>query len=78
MNCDSVVSIDTLSILIMTSLLNDIDVRFFDIGNSYLNTYTDDKVYFVTVKGFLPESKRKVIVVVNGIYGLYLYGALIS
>ena len=43
----SVVSRDTVMILLSVYVLNDIGIRFFDIGIAYLNEDTYDKLYFI-------------------------------
>ena len=66
----SVVSRDTSRILLKKIALNGIDARFFDIGNVYLNADTDDKVYFISEKGFGTEVEGTITVVVKVLYGL--------
>ena len=44
----SVVSRDSVRILLTIAALNFLDVRFFDIQNSYINSDTDEKFYFKT------------------------------
>ena len=40
----------------MIAALKNIDVKFFIIGNAYLNADTDDMLYFNDEKSFGPEA----------------------
>ena len=51
-------------------------MRYFDNGNEYLNVDTDEKLYFISGKGFVPEAKGSNIVVDNALCALKSSGAL--
>ena len=48
--------LDIVSIPLMIAALKNIDVKFFIIGNAYLNADTDDMLYFNDEKSFGPEA----------------------
>ena len=75
MTYSSVVSRDNVQILLTTAVLNDLGVRFFHIGNSYLNADVDDKVWFYASPEFGPEFAGCVTVQVKDLYGLKSAGA---
>ena len=71
----SVVSRDTVRIMLTIAALHDLDVRFFDIDNAYLNAETDEKVYFVAGQEFGPDLANRDVVIVMALYGLKSAGA---
>ena len=48
MTHSSLVLCEKVRILLKIDEFNDIDVMFFDIGNGYLNAYTNKKLYFIS------------------------------
>ena len=61
----SVILLDTVIIILINGALNYFDTNFFDIGNSYLNADTDDKLYFISIKKFVPEDEGATTMVVK-------------
>ena len=57
-------------ILLNIYTMNHLDVRFFGIFHPYLNLDTDEKVYFIYGKYFVPEAEVTITVVVEEIYVL--------
>ena len=75
MTYSSVVSRDTVRIMLTIAALNDLEVRFFDIGNAYLNAETEEKVYFISGPEFGPDLEGRITVIVRALYGLKSAGA---
>ena len=78
MTYSSVVSRNTVLIILAIVALNEIDVRFFGIGNAYINADVDKKVQFYVSPEFAPKCAGCVTVPVKALYGLKSYGASLN
>ena len=67
----SVVSRDSVRMLLMIAALNDLDVLSADIGNAYLNARNKERVHVICgPELFGPEAEGKTAVIVRALYGL--------
>lgn len=67
----SVVSRDSVRIIMMLAALNDLDVKSTDIGNAYLNAPNKERFHVKCgPELFGPESAGKIAVIVRALYGL--------
>jgi hypothetical protein len=67
----SVVSRDSVRIIMMLAALNDLKVKSTDIGNAYLNAPNKERVHVKCGRElFGPESEGKIAVIVRALYGL--------
>jgi len=72
----SVVSLRAMRILVFLSELNDLELCAGDIGNAYLEAYTQEKVCFVGGKEFEDHGHYgHLLVIVRALYGLKTSGA---
>ena len=72
----SVVSLRSMRIVIFLSELNDLELCTGDIGNAYLEAYTNEKVCFIGGKEFAPYGHEgHLLVIVKALYGLKTSGA---
>ena len=65
---------DTSTIILNIAALNDLGIKLFDIDNSYLNTETGEKVYFIAGTEFVLELTGEITVIVRAIYGIRYVG----
>ena len=70
----SVVSRDTVRIMLTIAALNDLDVRFFDISNAYLYAETEEKVFFISGDEWGEELGGRVTIFCRAHYGLQTAG----
>lgn len=70
----SVISRDSIRILLVIAALNGLDVSSCDIQNAYINAKPREKVYFRAGKEF-GDKRGRLIVIVRALYGLKSSGA---
>jgi len=70
----SVVSKDSIRILLVVAALNGLDILSCDIMNAYLNAKPRERVYFIAGDEF-GDDKGRIIIVVRALYGLKSSGA---
>ncbi len=70
----SVVSRDSVRIMFLIAALNDLDIKMCDIGNSYLNAETRERVYFIAGPEWGSRAGMPVTIV-RALYGLKSSGA---
>ena len=70
----SVLSRDSVRILLTIHALNDLDVKACDIQNAYLTTLNREKMYTITGDEFGPEA-REIMIITRALYGLKSSGA---
>jgi len=70
----SVVSRDSIRILLVIAALNDLKVNTCDIQNAYINAKPRERVYFIAGPEF-KEYQGRVVLVVRALYGLKSSGA---
>ena len=72
----SVVSRDSVRLVLMLASLNDLDVLSADIGNAYLNAPNREKVHTICTPAlFGPENTGRVAIITRALYGLKSAGA---
>ena len=73
----SVVSRDSVRLVLMLAALNELPVLSADIGNAYLNTKNREKIYVVCGKElFGSENEGRTAIVVRALYGIKSAGAV--
>jgi len=70
----TVVSRDSIRILLLVAARNDLDIYSCDIQNAYLNAKPRERVYFVAGEEF-GDAKGQIVVIVRALYGLKSSGA---
>jgi len=70
----SVVSRDSVRLILLTAALNDVPLLAADIGNAYLNATCREKIYTVAGAEF-GDLKGKVLIIERALYGLKSSGA---
>ena len=70
----SVMSRETVRITLMTTVLNDLEVKASDVQNAYLTTPCVEKIYTKLGPEF-GADKDKVVIIVHALYGLKSAGA---
>jgi hypothetical protein len=68
-----VVSLRSLRLVIFLAELNDLELWGADIGNAYLEAYTDEKVYIVAGPEF-GERQGHILIIIKALYGLKTSG----
>ena len=71
----SVASLRSMRLVMFASQLNDQKLHAADIGNAYLEAFTEEKVCFIAGPEFGPGRAGKVLVIVKALYGLRTSGA---
>ena len=66
----SVVSRESVRIAFLVAALNDLQILCGDIGNTYLNTMTTEKIYYRAGNEWGPLVKGRVLVIIRALYGL--------
>ena len=74
MTYSSVVSRDSVRIMLLIAALNDLDIKMCDIGNAYLNAETRERVWFRAGREW-GERNGTPVVIVRALYGLKSSGA---
>ena len=64
----SAISYETVRVLLIIDVLNDINVRLFYIGNVYMNAYIDKNIYLISGEEFVPKEDGEITVVVKALY----------
>ena len=64
-----VVSVRNLRLVIFRGKLNNLDIRGADIGNAYLEAFTDEKLYIVAGPDF-QELEGYILIFLKALYGL--------
>jgi len=75
MSYSSVASLRSMRLVMLASQLNDQELHAADIGNAYLEAYTEEKVCFIAGPEFGPGRAGKVLNIVKALYGLRTSGA---
>jgi Reverse transcriptase (RNA-dependent DNA polymerase) len=70
----SVASRESVRIDFLIAELNDLNILAADIGNAYLNTPAEEKVYTITRKEF-GEDANKIAIIIRALFGLKSSGA---
>jgi hypothetical protein len=70
-----VVSLRSLRICLLLGELNNLKVGVGDVGNAYLEAYTQEKVYIVAGLEFGPELAGHTLIIQKALYGLRTSGA---
>ena len=71
----SVVSMEAVRLGFVMAKLNGLQVCAGDIGNAYLNAYTDEKLYIIAGPEFGPKLAGKRLIVIRALYGTRTAGA---
>ena len=75
MSYSSVASLRSMRLVMFASQLNDQELHAADIGNAYLEAFTEEKVCFIAGPEFGPDKAGKVLIIVKALYGLRTSGA---
>ena len=67
--CSGVVSLRNLKWVIFLGKLYNLDIRGADIGNAYLEAFTDEKLYIVACPEF-QELEGYILIFLKALYGL--------
>ena len=65
----SVVSLQSLRLVVFIAELNELELWAADVGNAYLEAYTKEKVYIIAGKGF-GKLEGHTLIIVKALYGL--------
>ena len=60
----------SIRLLLVIADKNNLDIQCGDIGNAYVNAYTNEKVFCVAGKEFGLENKGKIVIIKKALYGL--------
>ena len=71
----SVVSKDSVRIILMIVALNNLDILAADVQNVYLNALIKEKVYMMAGLKFGPSQVSLPVLIIHALYGLKLSGA---
>ena len=71
----SIVSKDSVRIILMIAALNDLDILAADVQNVYLNAPTKEKVYMMAGLEFGPSRVSLLVLIIRALYGLKSSGA---
>ena len=72
-NYSGVVSLRNLRLVILLGKLNHLDLWGADIGNAYLEAFTDEKLYIVAGPE-LQELEGYILIFLKALYGLHIEG----
>jgi len=71
----TVVTRESVRIVFLIAVLNEIEIKSIDIGNAYLNAPAREKVYMTAGPEFGPDKIGKPVLIVRALYGLKTSGA---
>ena len=71
----SIISKDSVRIILMIAALNDLDILAADMQNAYLNALMKEKVYMMAGLEFGPSRVGLLVIIIHALYGLKSSGA---
>ena len=71
----SIISKDSVRIILMIAALNDLDILAADVQNAYLNAPMKEKVYTMAGLKFGPSRVSLLVLIIHALYGLKSSGA---